>query len=82
MAGFNQEMEIRRPNIDKTSLDVQRNALNSELERLHRLPAGSSYAQHRLRIAETALAILNKQSHEISTGDLDALEEALKKLGI
>ena len=64
------------------SLETRKGALFFEIDRLHKLPKSSTYAQHRLKIAEKALAILNKQCCEMNTGDLDELEKALQQLGI
>ena len=62
--------------------ELQRAALLDEISRLNRLPKASAYAQHRLKIAEFALFILNKNADEINSGDMDELEKALKQLGI
>ncbi len=66
----------------KQNLDSQRLLLLQEIERLNKLPKSSTYAQHRLRIAENAIAILNKADQEINAGDMDELEKALKQLGL
>jgi hypothetical protein len=72
--GFN---SVPRPN-----LEDRKNILLSEIRRLQQLPRASTYAQHRLKIADMALAILNKESHAINSNDLDELEKALQQLGI
>jgi hypothetical protein len=72
--GFN---SVPRPN-----LEDRKNTLLSEIRRLQQLPRASTYAQHRLKIADMALAILNKESHAINSNDLDELEKALQQLGI
>ncbi len=66
----------------KQNLDTQRVLLLQEIERLSKLPKSSTYAQHRLRIAENAIAILNKAVQEINDGDMDELEKALMQLGL
>lgn len=60
----------------------RKQALLSEISRLQQLPRASTYAQHRLKIADMALAILNKESHAINNSDLDELEKALQQLGL
>ena len=64
------------------NVEIQRNALMEEIRKLNQLPRASTYAQHRLKIAETALVILNKRADEINAGDMDELEKALKQLGL
>jgi hypothetical protein len=68
--------------ISRQNLDAQRFVLLQEVERLRTLPKSSSYAQHRMRIAENAMAILNKSDLEINAGDMDELEKALMQLGL
>jgi hypothetical protein len=62
-------------------LESQRQKLVEEICRLSKLPKSSGYAQHRLKIAEKALDILNKSSQNLSAGDMDELERALSQLG-
>ncbi len=66
----------------RKNLESQRFVLLQEVERLSKLPKSSSYAQHRLRLADNAIAILNKADVEINAGDMDELEKALKQLGL
>jgi hypothetical protein len=77
--GMNLDSVTQHP---RQNLDSQRFVLLQEIERLSKLPKSSSYAQHRLRIAENAIAILNKADKDIDAEDMDELENALKQLGL
>ncbi|KAL4443564.1 hypothetical protein ABPG75_011301 [Micractinium tetrahymenae] len=60
----------------------QRRAVEQALEVFRQLPPSSSYAQHRIRVLEKALQLLDKASDSRSSEEQDELQQLLSQLKI
>ncbi|KAL4447319.1 hypothetical protein ABPG77_007352 [Micractinium sp. CCAP 211/92] len=60
----------------------QRRAVEQALEVFRQLPPSSSYAQHRIRVLEKVLQLLDKASDKRSSDEQDELQQLLSQLKI
>mmetsp|Transcript_13585 Transcript_13585/g.37599 ORF Transcript_13585/g.37599 Transcript_13585/m.37599 type:complete len:83 (-) Transcript_13585:943-1191(-) len=78
-----EDMQMRPSPEEMSQLfQSQRTRILEEISKLSMLPKASSYVQHRLKVAQHALAIVQKNLDEVTADDMDELEKALNQLGL